>query len=89
MDKVTELRHKVRFARVCIKVNCINSLPDSIVVNTEGVGNFDLLVEYAWRPKICTFCKNFGHQDLACTKLEKVWMLKQNTQSAGVVETVK
>lgn len=46
-------------------------------------------LEYAWKLKICSFCKQFGHQDLFCTKVKKMWMRKKNTQSTCVIETEK
>lgn len=76
MDKATEFRRRLSFARVCVEVGCSDDLSDIIPVDIEGVGSFEIHVEYSWWPSICSICKQFGHSDLHCTKVKKVWVPK-------------
>lgn len=42
MDKATEMRHRLTFARVYVEVGCSDDLPDTIPVDMEGVGHIVL-----------------------------------------------
>lgn len=66
LDKSTELCRYVDIAKVCIEVKRENPLPSSIDVNVEGVGLLEIMVEYAWKPVVCSFCSGFGHSDQNC-----------------------
>lgn len=46
LDKTTEQRRRVQFARICVEVACGDDLPDTIKVDIEGVGQIEVSVEY-------------------------------------------
>lgn len=73
LDRATEHRLRVDFARVCIEVDSGEELPSSIEVDIEGVGKVDIIVEYPWKPTVCAICKKFGHHDQTCTGVKEVW----------------
>lgn len=60
MDKVTKLRRRVDFARICIKTDV---LPDTIEVDIEDIGIFEVIVEYLWKPFECSQCNKFGYNN--------------------------
>lgn len=61
LDKATEQRKRVKFARVCVEVAYGDELPDAIQVDIETAGQVEVFVEYTWKPKMCSLCKSFGH----------------------------
>lgn len=75
LDKATEQRRRVHFARVCAEVACGDDLPDTIMVDIEEVGQVEVSVEYAWKPIMYTLCKSLGHSDQFC-KATKEWRPK-------------
>ena len=69
MDALTASRKNLEFARVCIKVNLEENLPEVIYPNMEGGSRVPIKVIYAWKPTMCSFCKIVGHEQDACPKL--------------------
>src|SRR4051812_10014666 len=49
MDKATEMRSRLYFARVCVEVDQTVVLPSTIPVEIEDFGCFDVHVEYPWK----------------------------------------
>lgn len=47
LDKATELRRSVPFARVRVEVACGDELPDTILVDVETIGQLEVSVEYS------------------------------------------
>lgn len=72
MDKATEHRYRIQFARVCVEVGHEDEYPYSNIVEIESVGEIVVHVEYPWKPKACSVCGRFGHGDLSCTSVKKV-----------------
>lgn len=81
MDKATELRRRLSFARVCVEVDLANSLPSSVQVDIEDFGGIKVTVEYPWRPRYCSICKGLDHSDRFCPNSKEVWRPVQNKTS--------
>lgn len=45
----------------------------SIDVNIEGVDMLEILVEYPWKPVLCSVCNGFGHSKENCRGAKRVW----------------
>ncbi|KAK1296370.1 hypothetical protein QJS10_CPB15g00981 [Acorus calamus] len=43
-------------------------LPDSIMVNSKIGGQQEFKVVYDWKPRACSHCNTFGHDDAMCCK---------------------
>ncbi|KAK3204566.1 hypothetical protein Dsin_018612 [Dipteronia sinensis] len=43
--------------------------------------NVEILVEYQWKPKICTECKSFGHSITNCPKLKPLLSPSENVSA--------
>ncbi|KAK2645047.1 hypothetical protein Ddye_020242 [Dipteronia dyeriana] len=75
-DSLTESMKRISFARVCIEIDATCDLVDSfdIFMGDDTYPNegekVEILVEYQWKPKICTECKSFGHSDVTCLRLK-------------------
>ena len=67
---------RISFARVCIEIDATCDLVDSFDLfmgdsSDPKLGeNVEILVEYQWKPKICTECKSFGHSIATCPRLK-------------------
>lgn len=46
LDKATEERRRIDFAKVCVEVHCYDELPESIDVEVEGGEFFEVNIEY-------------------------------------------
>lgn len=78
LDKATEQRRRVHFARVCVEVSWGDELPEQILVDIEEIGQLHVAVEYAWKPSMCTNCKALGHLVHTC-KATKEWIPKASS----------
>lgn len=59
MDMAIEQCHRIDFARVCVEVAREDGLPTTIEVDTEEAGKVEVIVEYPWKPEMCSICKVF------------------------------
>ncbi|KAK3212588.1 hypothetical protein Dsin_017294 [Dipteronia sinensis] len=75
-DSLTESMKRISYARVCIEIDATCELVDSFDLfmgdnSRPNLGeSVEILVEYQWKPKICTECKFFGHSITTCPKLK-------------------
>ncbi|KAF5197509.1 zinc ion binding / nucleic acid binding protein, partial [Thalictrum thalictroides] len=65
MDKTTETRQMLTFARICVDIKAEEELPSQITVK---VSNKEVVIpiEFPWKPLVCTKCKVFGHSTKNC-----------------------
>ncbi|KAF5186215.1 hypothetical protein FRX31_024197 [Thalictrum thalictroides] len=68
MDKTTEKKQMLTFARICIEVSAEKELPDNITIKTNGGKELTITLEYPWRPLMCLKCHVFGHNLQGCDK---------------------
>ncbi|KAF5205327.1 Rna exonuclease [Thalictrum thalictroides] len=66
MDKTTEDRKMLTFARICVEISAENELPNEIKLKTSKGNTLTIPLEYTWKPDICTHCKMFGHKSTNC-----------------------
>lgn len=62
-DRRTAEHSRINFARVCVEIDTYFYFPSEIPVVIDGKVSFHVLVEYSWKPPICSCCKTFGHSD--------------------------
>lgn len=83
LDKATEERRRIDYARVCVKVLGSDDLPETVEVDVEGGGQFTVTVEYPWKPQRCSACKTLGHFMKQCPKFASTWVPKQSQTGLG------
>ncbi|XP_074288383.1 uncharacterized protein LOC141613545 [Silene latifolia] len=60
-DGATEEKTRLGYARLMVEVEVGQVLPDKLYFKDEkGVENI-VLLEYEWKPIICSLCKGIGH----------------------------
>lgn len=85
MDKATEMRKRLSFSCVCVEVEQSAILPSTIQVTIEDFGYFEVKVEYPWRPRVCSLCKQAGHIARYYKNMKEVW--KPIAKDADVPKT--
>lgn len=88
MDKATELRNMLSFARVCVEVDLNASLPSSIHVDIEDFGGIELKAECPWKPKYCSICKELGHGNQFSPNSKDVWKPVQSKIAQESAQTI-
>ena len=71
MDKLTESRTFVGFARICIEMDLTKPLLDHTFVKLRNGDWVQVEVEYTWKPQICSSCKIIGHTLNTCPNATK------------------
>lgn len=61
-DETTSKREKVQYARVLVRVQIDQNLPNSLVFLDEKGLTQECRVEYEWKPTQCSNCLKFGHE---------------------------
>ncbi|KAF5178396.1 hypothetical protein FRX31_032021 [Thalictrum thalictroides] len=59
LDRATESRLMLSFARVCVEIKPDVELPNSLTINTLSERPTVIELEYQWKPLICTFLSSF------------------------------
>ena len=80
LDNPTLNKDKLQFARVLIEADLDAPLPDTITFINEKGSTISQVVQYDWKPIVCTGCKGFGHEGKNCrrgtTTIVKRWVPK-------------
>lgn len=86
LDKATEEKTRLSFARVCVEIDITSQLSKTIPVAINGK-QINVDVEYSWIPAKCNVCAGFGHNKNSCTKSKperqmtaQVWRAKSNKE---------
>lgn len=69
-DKLTASKKRISFARICVEVEASKELPKDFYIQCENGDWITILVEYDWKPQVCTHCKVFGHTNAQCPLLK-------------------
>ncbi|XP_062114662.1 uncharacterized protein LOC133825776 [Humulus lupulus] len=87
IDPITKAKEKLNFARVVIEVSVDQDFPHLISFVNEQDKQMDVIVQYEWKPSLCSVCKGLGHEDIQCQKQQgkQVWVPK----NTGVDPTKK
>ncbi|KAF5197200.1 hypothetical protein FRX31_013213, partial [Thalictrum thalictroides] len=68
MDKATEAKQMLTYARLCVEISADKKLPDEIKLKGQRGKTFIVDLEYPWKPLMCSQCKIFGHTLQNCEK---------------------
>lgn len=76
-DAFTSSMERIDYARVCVIIDINSNFKDHVYMllpsrDGEYNGSCKVHIEYEWRPRICSVCKNFGHKDGECPLAKKV-----------------
>lgn len=68
VDKNTEMKIGLNFARLLVEVEMDGQLPDTIFFRNERGFVVVQKVLYDWKPTLCKFCCKYGHSAANCRK---------------------
>ncbi|KAH0773408.1 hypothetical protein KY290_010545 [Solanum tuberosum] len=63
VDKNTERKAGLNFARLMVEVDMDTILPESISFKNEKGQLIKQKVSYEWKPTLCQYCKKYGHSE--------------------------
>lgn len=67
-DRMTSEKRRISYARICIEVDASKDLTKEFYLQCENGEWTTVLVEYDWRPSVCSLCRVFGHTTASCGK---------------------
>ncbi|KAL2942681.1 hypothetical protein RDABS01_031030 [Bienertia sinuspersici] len=68
VDRLTEQKERLAYARIMVEVDIQKELLDQIeFINEKGISMVQL-IEYEWRPNFCSKCNKYGHRGEECSK---------------------
>ncbi|KAL2904843.1 hypothetical protein RDABS01_003553 [Bienertia sinuspersici] len=68
IDRLTEQKERLAYARIMVEVDIQKELPDQInFINEKGISMVQT-IEYEWRPNLCPKCNKYGHREEECSK---------------------
>lgn len=68
VDQNTEKKVGLNFARLLVEVGMDAKLQDTVVFRNEKGYLIEQKVLYDWRPTLCKFCHQYGHDIAKCRK---------------------
>ncbi|GMI70308.1 hypothetical protein HRI_000700100 [Hibiscus trionum] len=86
MDTVTAKLERLEYAKVCVEVSAVSSIPKVIDVMMRDGSIVLVRVIVPWLPPCCSRCSVFGHNDKTChvsSKGEKQFW-KAKTVASGI-----
>ncbi|XP_062075210.1 uncharacterized protein LOC133779239 [Humulus lupulus] len=90
IDKITQNRSMIKFARVLVEMEITDSLPKFISYFNEKGQIADQIIEYEWMPTKCSNCKKLGHSISSCKFVsEVVWRKKEGQQKEGNIAGIQ
>ncbi|KAL0556476.1 hypothetical protein IC582_004990 [Cucumis melo] len=82
LDLATKERHRLSYARVCVELEGGSNMPSEITVNLRGV-EFNVSVNYEWKPWKCNLCGAFGHSSSKCSRSEESKTIQEEVVHKG------
>lgn len=70
VDKQTEKKLGLSYARMLVEVNVGQKLPEEVLFRNEKGIIISQSVTYDWKPSLCDHCKKYGHEKEECRKLK-------------------
>ncbi|XP_050938810.1 uncharacterized protein LOC127148657 [Cucumis melo] len=67
LDLTTKERRRLSYARVCVELEGGSNMPAGITVSLRGV-DFNVSINYEWKPRKCNLCCAFGHSGSKCSR---------------------
>ncbi|XP_030494989.2 uncharacterized protein LOC115710779 [Cannabis sativa] len=87
IDKVTQERSMVKFARVLVDIEISDEPPKTISFINEKKQLVEQTIEYEWLPTTCAACAGLGHTVVNCNKEKKVvWKKKSVAEKTAPKE---
>ncbi|XP_060217031.1 uncharacterized protein LOC132644453 [Lycium barbarum] len=71
VDRNTERKIRLNFARLLVKVQINTPLPDVVLFKNERGKVVEQKVTYDWKPSICKVCHKYGHTKDICRRNKK------------------
>ncbi|XP_070046129.1 uncharacterized protein [Nicotiana tomentosiformis] len=68
VEKNTERKTGLHFARLLIEVEMDTTLQDKVWFHNEKGALVDQKIIYDWKPTLCAFCNKYGHDEDECRK---------------------
>ncbi|XP_060170291.1 uncharacterized protein LOC132601199 [Lycium barbarum] len=68
VDKNTEKKVGLNFAKLVVKVKIGSTLPDLIYFRNEWGNVIEQKVTYDWKPSVCFICQKYGHTAEMCRR---------------------
>lgn len=69
VDKHTEKKLGLSFARLLVEVKVGNELPEEVMFQNEKEVVLTQKVSYDWKPSFCEHCHKYGHVKAECRNL--------------------
>ncbi|TYK26656.1 DUF4283 domain-containing protein [Cucumis melo var. makuwa] len=82
LDLATKERRRLSYARVCVELEGGSNMPSEITVNLRGV-EFNVSVNYEWKPRKCNLCGAFGHSSSKCSRSEESKTIQEEVVHKG------
>ncbi|XP_062114119.1 uncharacterized protein LOC133825149 [Humulus lupulus] len=90
VDKVTQSRSMVKYARILVDMEISDHPPKSISFINERDQLVEQLVEYEWLPSKCAACSNLGHIMANCNKNNGLsWKKKSSVENGAKLDKIK
>ncbi|GAV92184.1 DUF4283 domain-containing protein [Cephalotus follicularis] len=70
MDAATSAGNRLNFARVCVEMKASSSFPNSFKVRCRSGILAEVMVQYVWKPSVCSACRVFDHSSKQCNLVE-------------------
>ncbi|GAV70132.1 DUF4283 domain-containing protein, partial [Cephalotus follicularis] len=71
MDAATSASNRLSFARVCVHMKASSRFPNSFKVRRRNGILSDVMVQYVWKPSVCSVCRVFDHSSKQCHLVER------------------
>lgn len=68
VDRNTEKKIGLNFARLLVEVEVDTTLPDDVFFKNEKGILIEQKIQYDWKPVICKYCKKYGDAETKCRK---------------------
>ncbi|XP_059290290.1 uncharacterized protein LOC132043842 [Lycium ferocissimum] len=68
VDKNTEKKVGLNFAKLLVEVKIGSALPDTIYFRNERGKVIEQKVMYDWKPSVCSICQKYGHTAEICRR---------------------
>lgn len=83
VNRNTEERSGLNFARILVEVELGAQLPEVVHIKNEKGQLIEQTVQYDWKSILCKYCKKYGHSEEVCRLKKKIprdGQMKQGTQ---------
>ncbi|XP_059310585.1 uncharacterized protein LOC132061928 [Lycium ferocissimum] len=78
-DGAIMYKERLTYVRVLVEMPLHRAYPTGVMFENENGKVIEKLIEYEWKPVMCTRCKNFGHEENECRRKQRdeAWFLRE------------